>query len=75
MPFSELKSEESQARLSVCKPYSGLQETTRVGGVERYAHQAGDVPRLCPVFECCGHARVACTHTCAYCARIARRAA
>ena len=42
MPFAELISEESQARLSVCKPISGLQETTRVGGVERYAHQAGE---------------------------------
>ena len=36
VPFAELKSEEAQARLSVCKPISGLQETTRVGGVERY---------------------------------------
>ena len=41
--FSELKSEEAQARLSVCKPISGLQESCRVGGVERYAHNAGDV--------------------------------
>jgi len=43
--FSELKSEEAQARLSVCKPISGLQESCRVGGVERYAHNAGDVSR------------------------------
>ena len=40
--FSDLKSEEAQARLSVCQPISGLQEVTRVGGVERYAHQSGE---------------------------------
>ena len=34
--FADLKSEEAQARLSVCEPISGLQEVTRVGGVERY---------------------------------------
>ena len=44
VPFGELKSEEAQARLSVCQPISGLQESTRVGGVERYAHNAGEVP-------------------------------
>ena len=49
MPFAELKSEEAQARLSVCKPISGLQETTRVGGVERYAHQAGEAFSRRPV--------------------------
>ena len=36
MAFADLKSEEAQARLSVCQPISGLQEVTRVGGVERY---------------------------------------
>jgi hypothetical protein len=40
--FADLKSEEAQARLSVCQPISGLQEVTRVGGVERYAHQSGE---------------------------------
>ena len=35
--FADLKSEEAQARLSVCQPISGLQEVTRVGGVERHA--------------------------------------
>ena len=35
MAFADLKSEEAQARLSVCQPISGLQEVTRVGGVER----------------------------------------
>ena len=45
VPFEELRSEESQARLSVCKPISGLQETTRVGGVERYAHNSGEASR------------------------------
>lgn len=43
VPFDKLKSEEAQARLSVCKPISGLQETTRENGVERYAHNAGGV--------------------------------
>ena len=46
MPFSDLKSEEAQARLSVCQPISGLQEVTRVGGVERYAHQSGEAPSM-----------------------------
>ena len=41
--FSALQSDEAQARLSVCKPISGLQESCRVGGVERYAHNIGDV--------------------------------
>jgi len=43
VPFDKLVSEDSQARLSVCKPISGLQESTTVGGVERFAHNAGDV--------------------------------
>ena len=45
VPFDELKSEEAQSRLSVCQPISGLTETTRAGGVERYAHNSGEVPR------------------------------
>ena len=44
VPFAELKSEEAQARLSVCKPISGLQEKSLIGGVERYAHNSGEVP-------------------------------
>jgi len=44
VPFDELKSEEAQSRLSVCQPISGLTETTRAGGVERYAHNSGEVP-------------------------------
>ena len=43
VPFAELKSEEAQSRLSVCQPISGLTETTRAGGVERYAHNSGEV--------------------------------
>ena len=57
VPFAELINEESQARLSVCKPISGLQETTRVGGVERYAHQAGEAFGRRPVCWHYGHAR------------------
>ena len=49
MAFADLKSEEAQARLSVCQPISGLQEVTRVGGVERYAHQSGEALHLCLV--------------------------
>ena len=45
-PFDLLKSEEAQARLSVCQPISGLTETTRAGGVERYAHNSGEVPAV-----------------------------
>ena len=44
--FSDLQSEEAQARLSVCQPISGLQEVTRVGGVERYAHQSSEAPHV-----------------------------
>ena len=66
--FSELKSEEAQARLSVCKPISGLQESCRVGGVERYAHNAGDVSRghrYKSVRCLCVSPRFSHTHTCA----------
>ena len=52
MAFADLKSEEAQARLSVCQPISGLQEVTRVGGVERYAHQSGEALHLCLVVYC-----------------------
>ena len=46
VPFDALKSEQAQSRLSVCQPISGLTETTRAGGVERYAHNSGEVPRI-----------------------------
>jgi len=42
VPFDKLVSEEAQARLSVCKPISGFQESTREG-VERFAHNSGSV--------------------------------
>ena len=43
VPFAELKTENSQSRLSVCKPICALQETTRFDGVERFAHNTGGV--------------------------------
>ena len=43
VPFGELISNEAQARLSVCRPHSGLEEASCVGGVPRYAHNTGDV--------------------------------
>ena len=58
MAFADLKSEEAQARLSVCQPISGLQEVTRVGGVERYAHQSGEAPSTyCRLLEQASHER------------------
>ena len=41
--FDALESPQGQARLSMCKPISGLQENSVVNGVERYAHILGDV--------------------------------
>ena len=41
--FDRLVSNESQGRLSMCKPISGLQGNSVVNGVERYAHILGDV--------------------------------
>jgi hypothetical protein len=43
VPFDSLVSTESQARLSMCRPISGLQENSVVNGVEKYAHILGDV--------------------------------
>ncbi len=43
VPFDLLVSTESQARLSMCRPISGLQENAVVNGVETYAHILGDI--------------------------------
>ena len=43
VPFEELKSSESQSRLSVCRPHSGLEEASCATGVPRYAHNTGGV--------------------------------
>ena len=43
MPFDELSGENSQSRLSVCKPICALQETARYDGVERFAKNTGGV--------------------------------
>ena len=41
--FKELKSEDAQARLSVCRPHSSLEPASCLDGVPRYAHNTGDV--------------------------------
>ena len=41
VPFDKLQSEEAQARLSVCRPISGLEASNVVGGVPTYAHNTG----------------------------------
>ena len=43
LPFDKLESDEAQARLSVCKPISGLEEVSCINNVPRYAHNTGDV--------------------------------
>jgi hypothetical protein len=43
VPFEELNSTESQARLSACRPHTSLEEASCVGGIPRYAHVTGDV--------------------------------
>ena len=43
VPFDKLKSNEAQARLSVCRPHSGLEPASCADGVPRYAHNTGDV--------------------------------
>ena len=43
VPFDKLQSEEAQARLSVCRPISGLEASNVVGGVPTYAHNTGEV--------------------------------
>ena len=49
VPFHELKSSAAQGRLALVRPISGLQESTVIDGVEKYAHMSGDVP--CDVFR------------------------
>ena len=41
--FDQLTSTESQARLSVCRPISGLSESAMTAGVPTYAHNTGEV--------------------------------
>ncbi len=45
VPFDKLQTQEAQARLSMCRPVSGMQssENALVEGVERYAHNVGEV--------------------------------
>ena len=43
VPFHRLVSDEAQARLSVCRPFHGLQEAHVAGGVPTYAHNTGEV--------------------------------
>ena len=45
VPFGKLQTQEAQARLSMCRPVSGMQssENALVEGVERYAHNVGEV--------------------------------
>ena len=41
VPFAELKSEEAQARLSVCRPATAFTEASFKDGTPRYAHISG----------------------------------
>ena len=43
VPFNRLVSAESQARLSVCRPHSSLEEASSTSGVPRYSHITGSV--------------------------------
>ena len=43
VPFDKLKSPAAQQRLALCRPISGIEESTIVGGLEKYAHSSGDV--------------------------------
>ena len=43
VPFNKLVSAESQARLSVCRPHSSLEEASSTSGVPRYSHITGSV--------------------------------
>ena len=43
VPFDKLRSEEAQARLSVCRPISGIVAANVIGGVPTYAHNTGEV--------------------------------
>ena len=42
VPFDKLRSTDAQARLSVCRPRSALEEPNVRSGVGRYAHLTGD---------------------------------
>ena len=42
VPFEKLRSTDAQARLSVCRPRSALEEPNMKTGVGRYAHLTGD---------------------------------
>eukprot|EP00973_Karenia_brevis_P060284 8388911-Karenia_brevis.AAC.1 len=42
VPFHKLQSAEAQARLSVVRPISGLQDAGLIGGVPTYAHNHGE---------------------------------
>ena len=59
VPFHELVSPDSQGRLALCRPISGLQPSNIIDGLEKYAHISGDVPccaLTCSVrgeFHCC----------------------
>ena len=53
--FHELVSPDSQGRLALCRPISGLQPSNTIDGLERYAHMSGDVPcyvRTCLACKC-----------------------
>ena len=50
VPFHELVSPDSQGRLALCRPISGLQPSNIIDGLEKYAHISGDVP--CCLLTC-----------------------
>ena len=43
VPFSRLVSAESQARFSICRPHSSLEEASSSSGVPRYSHITGSM--------------------------------
>ena len=43
VPFDKLVSDDAQARLSACRPISGIEEAGVIGGVPTYAHNTGEV--------------------------------
>ena len=49
VPFDKLRSTDAQARLSVCRPRSALEEPNVRSGVGRYAHLTGD--ERCSLFK------------------------
>ena len=42
-PFPQIASDDAQARLSVCRPFHGLQDSHAAGGVPTFAHNTGEV--------------------------------